>query len=129
MMMRSLYSTRARKNDMLKRERLRLTRELAQSLASLGGQVEELPESWPAPRAVYINTLAGRLHLTCYRNWLACRFDAPAVARTLLLHGPGQRLNSHSGKWNFSSGRVSAEEALALFQTELAPILPRSSEA
>ena len=87
--MRSLFTTRARKNDMLKRERQRLTGKLGQYLASLGGQVEELPESWPGPPAVFVDTLAGRLRVTCYGNWLACRFEEPDRAKAFLSHGPG----------------------------------------
>ena len=58
------------------------------------------------------------------RAHLACRFDEPESAKALLPYGPGQRLNSFSGKWNFNFGRVTAEEALAVFRAELEPILP-----
>ena len=126
--MRNFHSAPARKQDMLKWERLRLSRKLAQYLTSLGGQVEPPPASSPGPPAVYLATLAGRLRITCYGNWLACRFDEPDLARASLPHGPGERLNSSSGKWNFHFGRVTAEEALAMFRAELEPILPERED-
>jgi len=49
------------------------------------------------------------------------------MAKKFLPHGPGERLNSHSGKWNFHFERVPAEEALAAFRTELEPILRATS--
>lgn len=125
--MRSVFSRRARKKDMLKRERQRLTVKVGQYLASLGGQPEPLPDSWPGPRAIFLETCVGRLRVTCHGNWLACRFEEPDRAKAFLPHGPGQRLNSYSGKWNFHYGRVTADEALAAFRAELEPLLPRQA--
>ena len=118
--------SRNKKDDMLKRERDRLTRILARYLATLGAQTEETSDRSTGPQAMYIETLAGRLQITCYGDWLACRFDDVDRAKALLPHGPGERLNSHSGKWNFHFGRITAEEALAAFRAELEPILPRT---
>jgi hypothetical protein len=107
---------------MLKRERQQLTMQLARYLTSVGGQVEP-PACAPGPPAVLVPTRAGRLRVTCYSNWLACRFEQPELASMYLPQGPGQRLNAHSGKWNFHFGRISAADALALFRAELEPIL------
>jgi hypothetical protein len=109
---------------MLKRERDRLTVKLAWYLASPGAQADDQPDCSSGPRPMYVETLAGRLRITCYGDWLACRFDDVERAKPLLPHGPGERLNSHSGKWNFHFGRIPAEEALAAFRAELEPILP-----
>ena len=124
--MRSPSSTRARKQDMLQRERTRLARRLGHYLASVGGQVEPRPDAWPGPRAVILDTRAGRLRVTCYGNWLACRFDTPDAALAFLPHGPGERLNSYSGKWDFHFGRVTADEALAVLRAELEPLLAKT---
>jgi hypothetical protein len=117
--------SRNRKEDMLKRERDRLSAKLTRYLATLGAQADATSDHPTNGQAVYVETRAGRLRVTCYGDWLACRFDDVDRAKALLPHGPGERLNSYSGKWNFHFGRITAEEALAAFRAELEPILPR----
>jgi hypothetical protein len=45
-----------------------------------------------------VATMAGRLHITIYDDWLACRFDDVQSAVVQVRNGV---LNPYSGKWNW----------------------------
>ncbi len=52
-----------------------------------------------APNGTYdyiVATVAGRLHVSVYDNWIACRFEEPERAKVT----SDTRLNPCSGKWN-----------------------------
>jgi hypothetical protein len=110
---------RARKNEMLQRERRRLTRLVQQHLLQCGGQVVDYGPLAGAPVTFAVPTRAGTLHVTSFGNWIACRFQDPAAATRLL----NDRCNPHSGKWNFHFPRVTAEEAFLDFATALNTVL------
>jgi hypothetical protein len=44
------------------------------------------------------DTIAGKLHVTIYPDWTACRFDDVKKAVEVT---QGDRINPHSGKWNW----------------------------
>ena len=50
-----------------------------------------------------LDTPAGLLHLSVYDDWLATRFDVPALG-TAFTKTCGQSSNPYSGKWNFHFG-------------------------
>lgn len=75
-------------------------------------------------------TEVGKLSVTVYDDWLACRFDEPKRAKELSLIGPGARLNQSrlnpfSGKWNFHyHPEMRLEDVLLDFKYELGLIYP-----
>jgi hypothetical protein len=110
---------RARKNEMVKRERQRLTRLVHQHLLQCGAEVADYGSFAGAPVTFAVPTRAGTLHITPFGNWIACRFqDPPAASRLLDGH-----CNPHSGKWNFHYQRITAEEAFLDFATALNTVL------
>lgn len=48
-----------------------------------------------------VETACGPLDVQLYPEWVACRFEDVEAAKSCLPHGSGDRLNPHSGKWNF----------------------------
>jgi predicted DNA-binding WGR domain protein len=117
---------RARKNEMLQRERQRLTRLVHQHLLQCGAKVVDHGSLAGSAITFAVQTRAGTLHITPFGNWIACRFQDPAAASCLC---NGHR-NPHSGKWNFHYPRVTAEEAFLDFTTALNTVLePVSSRA
>lgn len=55
------------------------------------------------PRSFAVQTTAGRLEISPYPEFIACRFDDVERARRTVHVG---RLNPHSGKWNFGHGEL-----------------------
>lgn len=64
-----------------------------------------------------IETKAGALHLAIMDDWIACVFVDQVKARGVLKGD--QRLNIHSGKWNWMSG----ESDLQAFASEIKRLL------
>ncbi len=134
--MRSLFSTRARPNEMTKAQRARLDTIFLKYLVSVGAeQIHEgdcyCRQCKPKGHAfgpawiVLIDTLAGPLRIRSYGNWLACSFEEPCRALTYVTCGrQGGRLNEYTGKWNWHFARQAPEEALGWFRGELEPLLP-----
>jgi predicted DNA-binding WGR domain protein len=117
---------RARKNEMLQRERQRLTRRVQQHLLQCGAKVVDHGSLAGAAITFAVPTRAGTLHVTPFGNWIACRFQDPAAASRLC----NGHCNPHSGKWSFHFPRVTAEEAFLDFATALNTVLePVSSRA
>jgi hypothetical protein len=110
---------RPRRNEMLRRERQRLTRLVQQHLLQCGAEVVDYGPLAGAPVTFAVPTRAGTLHVTPYGNWMACRFHDPAAASRLC----SGHSNPHSGKWNFHYGRVTAEAAFLHFATALNSVL------
>jgi hypothetical protein len=71
---------RARKNEMLQRERQRLRRRVQQHLVQCGGQVVDPGPLAGAAVTFAVPTTAGPLHITPLGYWIACRFLDPAAA-------------------------------------------------
>jgi hypothetical protein len=125
---------RARRDQMLKREREKLTRKVVEYVLSVGGRVAETGrviveggERVHTNDRLELATLAGMLSIIPYDGWFACRFQDVKAAVSLLGYDPAcGRLNPYSGKWNFHFGRCTAEEALAEFVWELSRVLPRT---
>ena len=88
-------------------------------LLGCGAEVlERRPPNEYSPVAVFrlsLLTTAGRLQITIYDIWLACRFDDVDAAVNVLPYD--DQLNPHSGKWNFHF-RVGlpVTECLAIFE-------------
>jgi hypothetical protein len=116
---------RTKKDQMLRHERDRLTVKLTWYLASLGAQTDEQPDFSSGPRPIHLDSLAGRLRITCYGDWLACRFDDVERAKALLPHGPGERLNSHSGSGTFTSAASAPKKHWLLFAQNWSPFYRR----
>lgn len=79
---------------------LKKFREIA---ASIGAVEKAIVSEFATPQFV-IQTTAGPLMVTPYEDFLACRFQDVAAARTALgvrEHSFGSRLNPYSGKWNW----------------------------
>jgi hypothetical protein len=110
---------RARKTEMLQRERQRLTRLVRQHLLQCGAKIVDYGSLAGAPVTFAVPTRTGTLQVTPFGNWIACRFQDPAAA-TRLCNGC---CNTHSGKWNFHFPRVTAEEAFLEFATALNTVL------
>jgi hypothetical protein len=101
--------------------REKLGRLLADFLKADGAALQDIE------RRVEVETLAGKLTIHYdQKNYgaILCRFEDPDTAKAVL-HGseriyPGgpQRLNPHSGKWNFHFGACIAEEAFEQFERE-----------
>lgn len=74
-----------------------------------------------------IETQAGVLWVSVRNGCVFTRFDDVARAKALLSHHPmHDRLNPHSGKWNWMGGFDHAGDMLDLeqFQNALRPLLP-----
>src|SRR5262245_29140824 len=122
--MRSLFSTRARPGQMLKREREKLVRLVREFVLVNGGRYtpeEEIVLSY----RVELPTLAGLLRIAVDGGNIFCRFDdEKTAAHVLAAVGINTaRLNPHSGKWNWHFGRETAQEAFGAFVRELEPLL------
>jgi hypothetical protein len=127
MSQRSMFSTRARPNQMLKRERERLTKLIRDFVMKLEG-VSSVPDEWRllvnGDRQVTeweykLQTAAGPLRVQPRGNWIACRFEDVERARKVLPNVFQSRFNNHSGKWNFWFGRITARDAFEQFFSEL----------
>lgn len=116
-----MVNTRARSNQMLKRERERLARLLVDYVKANGGKMTVCDFS--NVHDLTLATKAGELHITPYGEWIACRFENIELAKRYLPAGPGHRLNPNSGKWNWHFGRETANYAFSCFTTELTPLL------
>ena len=78
-----------------------------------------------------VATVAGKLYVTVYDNWIACRFEEPERAKAI----SDTRLNPYSGKWNhhyddadFTSRRTT-QLCVDYFFMELDRYLPDPAEA
>jgi hypothetical protein len=126
---------RARRDQMLKREREKLSRNVREYVLSVGGRVAETGrvvveggERLHTEDRLEVTTRAGTLSVVPYAGWIACRFDDVKAAVALLGYDPvSGRLNPYSGKWNFHFGRCTAEEALGEFARELGHVLPQAT--
>jgi hypothetical protein len=57
-----------------------------------------------------LETRLGPLGITPHEDWIACMFEDVEKARSVLPHGFQDRLNRHSGKWNWNwSGFMGAD--------------------
>src|SRR5262249_28079670 len=123
--MRSLFSTRARPHQMLKREREKLERTVNVYILENGGK--HIPEEVRfLSYDLEIPTLAGLLRLRVDGAVIFCRFDDVSLACRRLVDGllvDNDRLNRHTGKWNWHFGRTTAQEAFGTFVRELEPLL------
>lgn len=68
-------------------------------VATFGGVEIDAP---PMQRFA-VQTTAGRLEISPYPEFIACRFDDVERARRVVHVG---RLNPHTGKWNFGQGEL-----------------------
>ena len=59
--------------------------------------------------AFVLDTPLGTLRATPYDDWIACRFEDVARAKQHLAHGHADRLNPHSGKWNWHGDGLDAD--------------------
>jgi hypothetical protein len=78
-----------------------------------------------------VATVAGKLYITIYEDWIACRFEEPERAKAT----GDMRLNPYSGKWNhhyddaeFKSRRTT-RHCVDYFFMELDRYLPDLPEA
>lgn len=62
-----------------------------------------------------LQTQAGALQITVNQNWIACRFKNVIKAISL---GTGDRINRHTGKWNWYDGI----DDLSHFERELSKL-------
>jgi hypothetical protein len=71
-------------------------------------------------------TRLGRLRITCYGDWLACRWEDTERAAVRL---GSHNMNAFSGKWNHHIfARKTPAEALAFFVSILEPWINPASE-
>jgi len=108
---------RARRDEMTKRERQRLTRMVEKHLAEHGGRL--VADEPRLPRWV-VETKYGPLEVRPDGANIFCRFterkgEAPSLLR--------DRVNPYSGKCNYHFVRQTAEQAFALFEFEMASVL------
>lgn len=78
-----------------------------------------------------IETVAGKLHVKPYGNWIACRFAN--VRRACEHFGVDYQpnptgLNIYTGKWNFHFDGDGPHEGPAYFARRLTAILPSKSD-
>jgi hypothetical protein len=124
---------RARRDQMLKRERERLAGKVRGYVLSVGGKVaetgrmiEEGGERMHTNDRLELTTHAGTLSVIPYDGWIACRFHDVKAAVALLGYNPAcGRLNPFSGKWNFHFGRCTADDALLEFAWGLGRVPPQ----
>ena len=119
---RSLFSTRARRDDMLKTESAKLSRMVAEWAESMGGVPVISGDHGQYFDGHDVETAAGtmRIHYAS-RGFVACRFEDTERAN-LCYYGVGTkahpgaiangRLNPFSGKFNFHFGRTTAHNAM-----------------
>ncbi len=78
----------------------------------------------PALYELRIETACGPLDVTPYAEWVACRFADVERAKARLPHGYADRLNRHTGKWNFHYfGCRDVREAFADFTRQVNEVL------
>lgn len=82
--------------------------EATRMLQELGAQPDGRQE---AVDGVVIHTRAGVLWCKPYDNWLACRFEDVALARSVVGH---DCLNLFSGKWNWHFNKATSADVLSL---------------
>jgi len=73
---------------------------VAEYLRGLGAQQAETSHT---RIGFAVQTIAGRLEISVYPEFIACRFVDVDRARATVVGG---RLNPHSGKWNFGQGEL-----------------------
>ena len=78
-------------------------------------------------REFSLDTPLGPLGATPYDDWIACQFKDVAKAKQHLPHGYADRLNPHSGKWNWHGDGLDADgyttEMLNKFEAAVSQIL------
>lgn len=69
----------------------------AKSCAVMLVELGATPCEWHTPKFA-LDTIAGRMTVTPYGDWAACRFDDEKLAVKTIFFG---NLNPFSGKWNW----------------------------
>ena len=117
-----------RARAMRKREQEKLMQLVRKFVLDHGGSALDSQAPWTDDDGnsleLVLPTVCGSLRVVPYGNWIACRFSDVAAARNRLPHGPCDRLNPHSGKWNWHFAAMTAESAFATFEAEVRRLLP-----
>jgi hypothetical protein len=95
-------------------KQIRDYRDAALAILIKHGATEAPKDSY---REFCLQTKAGPLFVSIKDDWLACLFEDVARARAAV---PGERLNPHSGKWNWMQGL----DDLQYFDNELGMLAP-----
>lgn len=79
-----------------------------------------------------LDTPIGVLWASPYDDWIACCFEDVARAKEHLPHGHADRLNPHSGKWNWHGdgldGDGHATQMLNQFEREVKMLLAKPAD-
>jgi len=118
-----------RAQAMRKGEQKKLIQLVRTFILDHGGTAIDSPAPWADDDGnsleLVLPTVCGPLRVVPYGNWIACRFSDVAAARGHLPHEQNDRLNPHSGKFNFHFNAVTADFAFAVFEAEVLPLLPQ----